>query len=226
VLILVPGGTRPSLALKPPAVEFRLDLFESTKVARAALDREIEVFRDAGSLLLVTARRKADGGRWKGCDEEARRAALLRYAPLADAVDLEADLLSTRDGAEFVDRVRSKLKRRSALLLSQHEFRRMLSNSELESLRRAGGRLGATRLKVAAMAKSAGDAERLARWAVERSSKELPITAVAMGPSGSWTRWVLPRLLGGPAYAPYGRAVAPGQISYGEMVALLGAGSP
>jgi 3-dehydroquinate dehydratase type I len=222
VLILTPVSFRPALSLRPPAVELRLDLFSPSLLARTGLRAELEALDRSGASLLVTARRKSDGGAWPAGDEEARRKALWHFAAKADAVDLEADLLDLGEGASYVERVRERMKRQSALIVSHHDGRLTPATPALDALYESALRAGAARLKVATLAKKSADAERLARWAVERASRELPITAIAMGLAGSWTRWTLPRILGGPAYAPYGREVAPGQINYGELSGLLG----
>lgn len=219
VLILTPDLVRrPAriLALKPKAVELRLDLVRGEKPERIHL--LVKRLRSRGISVLVTARTKKDGGVWPAGDERARLARLVECGRDADVVDLELDLGPRLPG--LIRRMRVS-NARAVLILSHHEMKRALSRVELDRLHRRARALKADRLKIAVMTQNPREALDLARWADRHHSRMLPITAIGMGPHGRWTRWVLPKILGGPAYAPAGRAVAPGQIGYGEMERLL-----
>lgn len=221
VLVLEPETISEALRRRPRAVEFRADLFRKGRITRA---RELmcALNKTAGCSVLLTARRTRDGGSWPGSKERERRLLLSRLIPYADVVDLELDLLSaarTRDAMMRLARRARKVG--TALLVSLHFMTRTPSIAELDEWMDRAAELGAARFKVAAFAKTRADAQRLSRWALECDAPKLPITAIAMGEAGSPTRWKLPLLLGGPAYAPLGEAVAPGQISYDEMVKKL-----
>ncbi len=203
------------MALKPRAVEFRADLFRDYSIGE--MKKVMSRFAARGSPTLLTIRRRHDGGAWRDVLEKDRRALFTKLLPLADAVDLELDRL-----ASARSRLPDVLKRARAakipVFVSRHFMKRMPSIAELDVWLARAQEFSAARFKIAGFAAKKSEAERLARWALESSSPSLPITAVAMGKAGSWTRWKLPLLLGGPAYAPLRDAVAPGQISYTDLL--------
>ncbi len=221
VLILEPSAAVHASRLAPRAVELRIDLFVPMP------DRRIRAFLHSlprRPSLLVTARTERDGGAWRAADEEVRRGALLAWAPIADAVDAEVVLADSREGRGFLRSLRAALRPGRALILSHHDLEEIPGDRELDRLLLRARRNGADRFKIAGRAKTMKEAERLADWALARTSACLPVTAIAMGEEGAWTRWVLPLSLGGPAYAPARagrRAVAPGQISFRALSRLL-----
>lgn len=179
-------------------IEVRLDLARNpvdvTKLARP------------GTWVLATARRTRDGGKWKGSESD-RRQALISCARFADAVDIEIDCLKKFPAFSC------------EVIASVHDMKKVPSNAALD--RMLGLALKANRFKVAGFARTAKEAERLAEWAIANHTPALPVTAIAMGEAGRWTRWILPRILGGPAYAPIGRPVAPGQINAETLERLI-----
>lgn len=202
--------------IAPSAIELRLDTIRdvSTKEKLAFVSR----IRRAGVSVLATARRKRDGGSWPDRGERKRAQELLWVAKNCDAVDVEDDL------AELARQlVRSE--GRPVVILSMHSFDRAVAPKELDKLAEKAAAFSVSRLKVAVMLKRVDDVFQLAEWATRTSKSVIPVTAIAMGGVGAWTRWELPKLLGGPAYAPLGNAVAPGQISYAELLARINAGS-
>lgn len=220
VLIVRSAPTGRYRAAPPPAVEARLDLLRATPTP-ARVAALLAAWRESGVAVLLTARRVADGGRWPERDEAARRALLLECAALApEAIDLETDLLDDRRFRRAFAAVRAK---RTALIASLHRFRPLASVEPLERAAEAARRHGADRFKAAIAAENMEEAARLADWALARQAEALPVTLIALGGAGAWTRWVLPLILGGPAYAPAGRALAPGQIPYRRLAALLDA---
>lgn len=205
VPVLIVGSDELARARKP-AVELRVDLFKRMP----DLLRTIEKLQDREISVMVTARRKIDGGRWVS-QEPARRELLLSAGVHADAVDVEGDVIPFLQFA----------KKPNCLIVSHHDMIKTPSNATLDRILGGARDAGADRFKIAALAKKPEDAERLADWALEMNSPDLPITAVSMGTFGTWTRWILPVMLGGPAYAPIGTALAPGQLPYKELVGLL-----
>jgi 3-dehydroquinate dehydratase type I len=218
VLIVPPVPRGRQRSKSPSAVEVRLDLFQRPPGPERVADLLCQ-FRKMGSAVLLTARRVADGGCWPKRNEAARRDLLLACAGLVpDAIDIETDLLADPRFRRALASVRAK---KTAIIASLHRFRPLSSIALLDREATCAARRGADRFKAAITVTSMNQSVKLADWALERDPEELPVTVIAMGEAGSWTRWVLPKILGGPAYAPAGHAIAPGQISYRKLAALI-----
>lgn len=222
--VLIVGSQTAGIAfkLRPPAVEVRADLFPRDVSRVARLMEELRAF----SSVLLTARRDVDGGAWTRAQETERRRFLLKLVPHADCVDLELDLAEDEAARDIIRQVRQALRKGASLLVSQHEFKGLPPRERLDAYLAVARYVKPARFKLAATVKTEADAKRLCGWAIANHSADLPITAIGMGPQGTWTRWFLPKKLGGPAYAPAGRAVAPGQVSYGRLVGELSGTSP
>jgi 3-dehydroquinate dehydratase/shikimate dehydrogenase len=153
--------------------------------------------------VVVTCRRKADGGRWDRT--EAERLVLLRSAIVsgADFVDLEEDVAST------IPRY-GKTKR----IVSLHDFEK--TPADLEEIAQRLAKLDADVVKIATMANSFADTIRMLRL-VEKA--KIPTIGICMGEKG-----VLTRILGCRYGSPFtfattstGRKVAPGQLTFDQM---------
>lgn len=217
--VLIVGADTAGIAfkLRPPAVEVRIDLFPRDDQRIAALMDDLRGFAS----VLLTARRDVDGGAWPRGDETARRRFLLKLVGRADCVDVELDLAEDEAARHFLSQVRRALRPNASLLVSQHDCHGLPSKDRLDAFLQVARYVRPDRFKLAAIVKTEAEAKRLCGWTIANATAELPITAIGMGRAGTWTRWFLPRRLGGPAYAPAGRVVAPGQVSYGRLVAEL-----
>ena len=220
VLIITPALLREKSALKklkPEAVELRVDLFR-----HLGLEAVKDLARDFKKMkvsLLLTARRKADGGEWPKNKEAERRAWLLSLVSCADAIDIEANF---GNGLEpFLEKLRSA-SRRTKIIFSFHNMKRLVSGSDLIRYKNKAIKHSAARFKVALTTAKKKDVVWLSSWAKRNVSKDMALTVIAMGKAGQHTRWILPKLLGGPAYAAHGKAVAPGQLSYKDLKTRLG----
>lgn len=217
--VLIIGSQTAGIAfkLRPPAVEVRADLFPRDAAKLAALMDDLRSF----SSVLLTARRDVDGGRWPRAQETERRRFLLKLVPHADCVDVELDLAEDEAARDVIRQVRQGLGRGASLMISQHDCGGLPPKERLDTYLAIARYVKPARFKLAALVRTAAEAKRLCGWAIAHHSAELPITAIGMGNEGAWTRWFLPNKLGGPAYAPAGRAVAPGQVTYGRLVEEL-----
>ena len=153
--------------------------------------------------VLLTIRRAADGGLWKG--DEEKRQLLLREAILAgvDYIDLEADV------APKIPRF-GKTRR----VVSHHDFKRV--PADLEALAEGMRKANADVVKIAAAARTLPDALRMLRMV---ATAEGPTIGIAMGPMGVFTR-VLGAKFGAPfTYAGFNpdRTFAPGMLSFSEL---------
>ena len=177
-------------------VELRLDF-----IGRAvSLHRLLE---DRPGPVVVTVRRRADGGRWTKTEQE--RLMLLRSAIAAgvEYVDIEADV------ADQIPRY-GNTKR----IISYHDFNG--TPDDLEELHAAMAEEDADIVKIATMANSFADNLRMIELC---KNAKVPTIGICMGEIGMVTR-ILAHQLGAPfTYATYsaGRRIAPGQLDWKEM---------
>lgn len=177
-------------------VELRLDF-----IGRAiSLTR---LLKDRPGPVVVTARRRGDGGRWLKSEDE--RIMLLRSAIAAgvEYVDIEADI------AAQIPRY-GQTKR----IISYHDMDETPEN--LEELHTAMSEEDADIIKIATMANSFSDNLRMIELV---KNAKIPTIGICMGEAGVITR-ILADRLGSPfTYATFssGRKMAPGQLDWKEM---------
>jgi len=178
-------------------VELRLDYIRGdVNVKRLLADRPCPV--------LISCRRVADGGKFTGT--EPQRQMLLRTAIVegVEYVDLEEDVAAT------IPRF-GKTKR----VVSLHDFRR--TPDDLEAIYRRLAALDADVIKICTMANHPHDNLRMLQM-VERAA--IPTVGVCMGDIGIPSRLLAGRFGAPFTYATFHheRALAPGQLSFDEMV--------
>lgn len=178
-------------------VEHRLDwLSRAPDVPRLLKDRPTPV--------IVTCRRKQDGGRWNGSEDERRM--LLRTAIVsgADYVDLEDDI------AKSVPRY-GKTKR----IVSHHDFETTPDN--LEEIWAEMAEMNPDIIKLVTTAHSPSDCVRVLKLV---ASAKIPTVGFCMGEFGIPSR-ILCGKYGSPfTYAAFSaeREIAPGQLTFQQMV--------
>jgi 3-dehydroquinate dehydratase / shikimate dehydrogenase len=183
-------------------VELRLDYVASHVNMRRLLGPRLEG-EATPSQVIITCRRKEDGGKWNGT-EEARRL-LLREAIAegVDYVDLEEDIASE------IPRF-GKTKR----IVSYHNFRK--TPDDLRTLHDRMAQFDPDIIKIACMANDPHDNLRMLEMMQE---SEIPTVGMCMGDMGTPTR-ILACKFGAPfTYATFHheRALAPGQLSFKQM---------
>jgi len=177
-------------------VELRLDYVgRAVNLGRLLNDRPTPV--------VVTVRRREDGGRWLGTEPDRRM--LLRSAIVAgvEYVDLEADIAGEIPRYGNTKRV-----------VSFHDFTGTPDN--LEELHAAMGAEDADIVKIATMATSFSDNVRMLELV---KNAKVPTIGICMGEIGMMTR-ILASRFGSPfTYATYStdRKLAPGQLNYKLM---------
>ncbi len=177
-------------------VELRLDY-----ITRAVnLKRLVE---DRPGPVVLTARRKEDGGRWEKSEQE--RLMLLRSAIASgvEYVDIEADV------AAQIPRYGSTKR-----IISYHDFSG--TPDELEEIHAAMAEEDADIVKIATMANTFSDNVRMIQL-VEQA--KIPTIGICMGEMGMITR-ILSNRVGSPfTYATFSadKKLAPGQINWKEM---------
>ena len=177
-------------------VELRLDYLQGeVQVKRLLKDRPCPV--------IVTCRRKSDGGRWEHSEEARLR--LLRTAIVegADYIDLEDDVAATvpRYGA-------------TKRIVSHHDFAK--TPADLTLLHKRLASMNADIVKIATMANHPTDNLRMLQMV---HASKVPTVGICMGDIGVPTR-----ILGGRGGAPFTyatfneeRTLAPGQIGWRQM---------
>ena len=179
-----------------PLVELRLDWLRNLPdLARLLKERPTPV--------IVTCRRPADGGRWRGTEEQ--RQMLLRQAIVqgVEFVDLEADVAGTIPRFGKTQRI-----------ISHHDFAE--TPDDLGEIHERLQKLDPDIIKIVTMARRPSDNVRLLRLVAE---SEVPTIGFCMGDLGLTSR-VLCGKYGSPfTYTTFSseREMAPGQITFEEM---------
>lgn len=155
---------------------------------------------------VVTCRRAEDRGKWKGTEEQ--RLTLLRSAIV--------------DGVEFVDLeldVAKKIPRygKTRRIVSYHNFEETPDN--LSSIYEQMRDLDADVIKIVTMANSPADGVRMLELV---AGTKIPTVGFCMGEFGLFTRVVCGKYGAPFTYASFSseREMAPGQISFREMIEL------
>lgn len=161
------------------------------------------LLKDRPTPIVLTARRREDGGRWMKSEKE--RLMLLRSAIASgvDYIDLEADVASQIPRYGNTKRV-----------ISYHDFDETPDN--LEEIHAAMSEEDADIVKIATMANRFSDNMRMIK--LVRNAK-IPTIGICMGELGMITR-ILSDRLGSPyTYATFseGKKMAPGQLDWKEM---------
>lgn len=177
-------------------VELRLDyLGRPPELSRLLKDRPTPV--------VVTCRRPADQGRWRGTEEQ--RLALLRAAIVADVeyVDLEED-------------VAAKIPRwgKTKRIVSHHDFEK--TPDDLEEIHARLAKLNADVVKIVTMANSSADVVRMLKLV---SKATVPTVGFCMGELGQPSRILCGRYGSPFTYSTFSseRELAPGQLSFDDM---------
>ncbi len=177
-------------------VELRLDYIQGEVQVKRLL-------KDRPGPVIVTCRRKSDGGRWEHSEDARLR--LLRTAIVegADYVDLEDDV------AAGVPRYGTTKR-----IVSHHDFQK--TPADLTILHNKLAAMDADIVKVAAMANHPTDNLRMLQMIV---ASKVPTIGLCMGDIGVPTR-ILAGRCGAPlTYATFNddRVLAPGQIGWRQM---------
>lgn len=162
---------------------------------------------------IVTNRRKEEGGRYEGQEEE-------RLSLLEEAIERDADFVDVELETEASLRQRLvRKKRRTKIILSFHHFKHTPIREELEQLYDRMLDQGADVAKIVTFARSYDDNLRLLCLIPYAKAKGGPIIAFCMGEKGRMSRLFAPLLGAAWTYASLNRkrVSAPGQLTIWEM---------
>jgi 3-dehydroquinate dehydratase type I len=172
--------------------------------------------------ILVTARKKDEGGNFEG-DEEERLSLLTRAVMLkADFVDIE---LSTDEALR--KKLLNKIKKygsRTKLIISHHDFNRTPSYGKLQNIFNECAGEGAHIVKIATFARSMEDNLKILKLINFAQKTNTKIIALCMGTKGKISRIMAPYFGSYLSYASLekGAESAPGQLTIEEMKKIFG----
>lgn len=189
--------------------ELRIDLFSSRDESRVI--REARKFK--GVPTIATIRSQAEGGKWRGTDAE-RLALFLAVLPHVDALDVE---WSSRALVEPL--VREARRRKKAVIISFHDFKKTPDPAFLLKLARSAKAAGADAVKIAAMARTRKDMRSLAQFTFQHAA--LGLITLSMGKEGAISRLFFPGLGSLLTFAHAGRRTAPGQMDLATTAACF-----
>ena len=153
--------------------------------------------------VIITCRRREDGGRWRGSEDQRRT--ILRSAIVAgvEYVDIEEDI------AKSIPRY-GKTKR----IVSYHNFEE--TPPDIEQIHARMCKLDPDIVKIVTLANSPGDAAKMLE--ISRKS-DVPTIGFCMGEMGLFSRILCGRFGSPITYATFSRdrELAPGQLSFEEM---------
>ena len=192
-------------------LELRID-----QIRNADLERLMNV-KQAGKQILVTNRRKDEGGGFPGSEQE-------RVALLKDAVDLGTDYvdIEARTDRHLIEELQAQIEKhhhRTKWIISSHDFSGTPSEEILRKRFNACSRMGADIVKIVTHAHAVEDNLRVLGLIPYAREKGRTIIALCMGERGKISR-VMASLLGAPwSYASLekGAESAPGQLTAEEM---------
>lgn len=180
-------------------VELRVDwLSRAPDVAKLLKDRPTPV--------VVTCRRREEGGKWPGSEDERRTVLRTAIISGADYVDLEADI------AKSIPRY-GKTQR----IVSFHDFQTTPDN--IEEIWASMAEMNADIIKVVTTANSPSDCVRLLKLV---KGARIPTIAFCMGEFGIPSRILCGRYGAPFTYAAFSaeREIAPGQLTFQQMTDL------
>jgi len=193
--------------------EVRIDRFASTEPADV-VEQVLRIGAVSGVPTLATIRSAAEGGRWKGSEQE-RAELFVAAVAVADGVDVE---LLAVDVVEVV----VALAHASGVVLvgSMHDFEGTPALDELEVVVVAGRAAGVEMVKVATTANTAADLAVLEQL-TERHQAD-GVIVLGMGELGAESRVRLPGLGSRLAFAlAPGQEAVSGQMTVAETAARL-----
>ncbi len=190
-------------------VELRLD-----RISRPVLP---VLMKAREGRLLVTNRRKEEGGFFKGSERD-------RMNLLAEAVNLGADYVDVEasTGKRWIGWLKAQIDGKGAatrMIISHHDFQRTPSWNGLVRRLDACRAYGAHTVKIVTFANSAEDNLRVLQLIPRSQAGGQPIIAFCMGPRGRISRLLAPALGSLITYASLRREAesAPGQFTVAEM---------
>jgi len=189
--------------------ELRIDLF-SSRDAEAVL---AEIDRHQGVPVLATIRSAAEGGDWKGDDDE-RLTLYKAILPHVAAVDVELSSVAIVDTVIAATHEHGR-----CVVVSFHDFTQTPATEDLDDIADRAHDAGADIVKVAALCRLPEDLRILAEFTLRHREKGL--VTIGMGDVGLLSRVFFPALGSLFTFASFGDSTAAGQVPLEETATYL-----
>ena len=200
------GFLKAAKDLEVDLIELRVDgLMECTPEKAHSLLLEFK--KTTKAKVILSVRKKSEGGRFKGTEED-RKKVILGCLHLADLVDIE---LRSEIRDEVVSKARAN---RIGVIISYHDFEKTPSIKERKAIIDEERKAGADYPKIAFKANSLRHTLRLLE--VVRDTSKKGVIAVSMGEPGRISRIAAPFFGSAITYAAAGEKTAPGQLTLEE----------
>jgi 3-dehydroquinate dehydratase type I len=190
-------------------IEFRLDYLEALDYSE--LERLLEKMKLP---VIFTVRRKNEGGKFKGSEED-------RFKTLNNLIDLRPDFIDIELSSSFLneDFVDSAKKSGVRIIGSYHSFQDTPPTHVLLKKIDMAYRLGIDVVKIVTYAKEIEDNLIILSLhsAAEKYLREMEIVTFCMGENGLISRVLCPLFGSKFTFASFGAPTAPGQISIQKM---------
>jgi 3-dehydroquinate dehydratase type I len=185
--------------------EIRLDYLERPDLKK--------LFRTLPGQVIATNRRRDEGGRWDGSEEERR--GLLEEAVALGVHFVDVELASEAGWRRELWARRSKTR----FILSWHDFAGTPDRASLDQVFEQMLATDADILKIVTWAAAPEDNLRLLSLIPRAREAHREIIAFCMGPLGKWSRLAAPLMGSFLTFAPFSRkkGSAPGQLTVNEM---------
>lgn len=193
-------------------IEFRLDYLETLDYV------ELEKLLEKTKLpVILTLRRKNEGGKFKGSEED-------RFKILKNLIDLRPDFIDIELSSSFLneDFVDSAKKSGVRIIGSYHSFQDTPPTHVILKKIDMAHRLGLDVVKIVTHAKEIEDNLTILSLhsAAEKYLREMEIVAFCMGENGLISRVLCPLFGSKFTFASFGAPTAPGQISIQKMIQI------
>ncbi len=190
-------------------VELRVDFIRNVNLIKLLSAKKGKV--------LVTARKKDEGGNFEGDEKE-------RFSLLSEAVTLGADFVDIELSTDetFTKKLLEDIKKygdQTKLIVSHHDFNGTPSESKLQNIFNECAGRGAHVVKIATFANSAEDNLKILELITHAKRMNQKIIALCMGEEGKISRIMAPYLGSYLSFASLERGAesAPGQLTIEEM---------
>jgi 3-dehydroquinate dehydratase type I len=173
------------------------------------------VARGLGKPWIACNRLRAEGGNWRGSEEE-------RISVLLSAIELGASIVDIELAAQNLNEIIGRIRGRTQCLVSFHDFQGTPGQAELESIIKKEIKAGADICKVVTTAHRTGDNSSLLK--LVRDFPVQKVVSFCMGQYGAISRILLPLIGGHFTYTSLaeGAESAAGQITAVDLKNIYG----
>jgi 3-dehydroquinate dehydratase-1 len=193
---------------KSDLIEIRFDFIKPENIPQV-----LEIVKKDMKKIVCTLRPKSEGGKFTGSEKE--RIAIIKLIAEYNPFLLDIEFNTMKHDQNLVKYLK---KTKTDLLISDHDFKKTPSSTELKKKFNKMSKFSPN-LKIVTTARSTDDATRVLQLYSKKGKTNL--IAFAMGNSGRISR-ILSLYLGSPfTYVSLGKPIAPGQFSVDEINKII-----